>query len=145
MDGNMGMGMDAAWHSVLIGAPVLLLHLMTTTGLLIAGVGFYAYVAPYRELELIREGNVAAAIVLAGQTLAIAIPLAAMLANSVNVADIALWGVVTIVLQYIAILAARLMVKQLCEHIARGDIAAALVLVTGQIAAGLLNAAALSS
>lgn len=136
--------MDAAWHSVLVGLPILLVHLVVTVGLLIVGVGFYVYLAPYSELELIRKGNVAAAIVLAGQTLAIAVPLAAMMANSVNVADIALWGIVTIVLQYIAILATRLLIGRLCAQIDRGDIAAALVLATVQFVAGLLNAAALS-
>lgn len=136
--------MNEVWHSVLLGLPILLMHLAVTTGLLIGGVAVYVYAAPYRELELIREGNVAAAIVLSGQTLAIAIPLAAMMANSVNVMDIALWGVVTLILQFIAVLAARLLISQLGSHIARGDIAAALVLAVGQIAAGLLNAAAMS-
>ena len=137
--------MIAVWHSVLIGLPILLIHLTVTTALLICGVGIYVYAAPHRELEQIREGNVAAAIVLSGQTLAIAIPLAAMMANSVNVVDIALWGFVAIILQFIAIVAARLLISQLVLHIMRGDIAAALVLAVGQIAAGLLNAAAMSS
>lgn len=137
--------MHAVWQSMLIGLPVLLVHLAVTTGLLIGGVALYVYAAPYREFELIREGNVAAAIVLSGQTLAIAIPLAAMMANSVNVMDIALWGIVTLILQFIAVLAARLTISELRSRIVRGDIAAALVLAIGQIAAGLLNAAAMSS
>lgn len=136
--------MNAAWQSVLVGLPILLIHLAVATGLLIGGVALYVYLAPYRELELIREGNVAAAIVLAGQTLGLAIPLAAMLVSSVNVADIALWGIIALMLQYIAILAVRLSISQLCAHIARGDVAAALVLAIGQVAAGLLNAAAVS-
>jgi putative membrane protein len=135
--------MEAAWHSVLVGLPVLLVHLAVTIGLLIGGVSLYVYLAPYRELGLIREGNVAAAVVLAGQTLAIAIPLAAMMANSVSIPDIVLWGIITIILQYVAIVSARFLVRRLGEHIARGDVAAALVLAVGQIAAGLLNAAAL--
>jgi uncharacterized membrane protein YjfL (UPF0719 family) len=72
-------------------------------------------------------------------------PLAAMTANSINVVDIALWGIAAIILQFIAIVAARLLISQLVLHIMRGDIAAAVVLAVGQIAAGPLNAAALSS
>lgn len=135
---------NAAWISLLIGLPILLIHLAVTTCLLIGGVALYVYAAPYRELKLIREGNVAAAIVLSGQTLAIAIPLAAMMANSVNVMEITLWGVVTLVLQFIAVMAARLLISQLGLQIARGDIAAALVLAVGQAAAGILIAAAMS-
>ncbi len=137
-------GMESAWHSVLAGLPTLLVHLALTTGLLIGGVAIYVSFAPYRELELIREGNVAAAIVLSGQTLALAIPLSAMMAHSVSIPDIVLWGVITIALQFIAIVAVRLTIHHLTALIRRGDIASALVLASGQIVAGILNAAALS-
>jgi len=68
----------AAWASILAGLPILLIHLAATTALLIGGIALYVSFAPYRELELIREGNVAAAIVLSGQTFGLAIPLAAI-------------------------------------------------------------------
>jgi putative membrane protein len=136
--------MTSAWNSVLAGLPILLVHLALTTGLLMAGIVGYVLFAPYRELELIREGNVAAAIVLSGQTLALTIPLSAMLATSVSIPDIALWGVITILLQFIVIIAVRLSIHHLTALIRRGEIAPAVVLACGQIAAGILNAAALS-
>jgi putative membrane protein len=134
----------SAWQSILAGLPILLVHLAVTTGLLIGGVALYVSLAPYRELKLIREGNIAAAIVLSGQTLALAIPLAAMMAHSVSVPDIVLWGLVTVVLQFIAIAAARLLIRHLPDLIERGEVAPALVLACGQVVAGILNAAALS-
>ena len=137
--------MNAAWASVVAGLPVLLVHLATATALLIGGVAIYVTAAPYRELELIRQGNVAAAIVLAGQTLALAIPLAIMMARSINVPDILIWGLVAIVVQFVAVVAAKLSIPHLPAAIGRGEIASALVLVTAQVAAALLNAAALSS
>jgi putative membrane protein len=127
----------------MISLPVLLLHLAVTTGLFIGGVSLYVYLAPYRELELIREGNVAAAVVLSGQILGLAIPLAAMMANSITAMGVGLWGVVTIVLQYIAIVSVRLTIPRLCDHISRGDVAVAMVLAVAQVSAGLLNAAAM--
>ncbi len=136
--------MNSAWNSVLAGLPILLVHLALTTGLLMAGVAGYILFAPYRELELIRSGNIAGAIVLSGQTLALTIPLAAMLANSVSVPDIVLWGAITIFLQFIAIVAVRLTIHNLPALIRRGEVAPAVVLACGQIAAGILNAAALS-
>jgi putative membrane protein len=137
--------MGMASHSLMLGVPVLLIHLAVTTALFIAGVSLYVYIAPYRELELIREGNIAAAVVLSGQTLGIAIPLAAMMANSITAPGIVIWGVVTIVLQYVAILSVRLSVRGLCGCVARGEVAVAMVLAVAQLSAGLLIAAAMTA
>lgn len=136
--------MHAAWISVLSGFPVLIVQLAATTALFVVGLAIYVWVTPYREVKLLRDGNVAAAISLSGQMLALAIPLGAMLAHSVNLADIVLWGVVTVVLQLIAFAAVALVVRNLPAAIERGEIAPALVLATAQIIAGIFNAAAMS-
>lgn len=136
--------MLAAWHSVLSGFPVLLVHLATTTALFFAGVAIYVWVTPYREITLIRAGNVAAAITLSGQMLALAIPLGAMMAHSVSVPDIVVWGAVTVVLQLIAFAVVAIIIRNLPQAIERGEVASALVLACGQIVAGILNAAAMS-
>ncbi len=136
--------MIAAWYSVLAGFPVLLVHLATTTGLFFAGLAIYVAVTPYREIQLIRSGNIAAAIVLAGEMLALGIPLAAMMAHSVSVPDIVLWGVVTVILQLIAFAVVAVLIRDLPRSIERGEAGPALILATGQIVAGLLNAAAMS-
>jgi putative membrane protein len=138
------VAVNSAWNSVLAGLPILLVHLALTTGILIGGITLYVKLAPYRELELIREGNVAAAIVLSGQTMGLTIPLAAMLATSVSVPDILFWGVITIALQFLAIAAVRLTIHHVPALIKQGQVAPAVVLACGQIAAGILNAAALS-
>lgn len=136
--------MLAAWNSVVAGFPVLLVQLATTTALFVIGVAIYVWLTPYRELTLIRQGNVAAAITLSGQMLALAIPLGAMLAHSVNLPDIVLWGVVALILQLIAFATAAVLVRDLRHAIERGEIAPALVLATAQIVAGIFNAAAMS-
>ena len=136
--------MLAAWNSVVAGFPVLLAQLGTTTGLFVIGLAIYIWLTPYRELKLVRDGNIAAAITLAGQMLALAIPLGAMLAHSVSLPDIALWGVVTVILQLIAFAAVALVVRNLPAAIERGDIAPALLLAAAQITAGIFNAAAMS-
>jgi putative membrane protein len=136
--------MLAAWNSVVAGFPVLLAQLATTTGLFVIGLAIYIWLTPYRELKLVRDGNIAAAITLAGQMLALAIPLGAMLAHSVSLPDIALWGVVTVILQLIAFAAVALVVRNLPAAIERGDIAPALLLAAAQIVAGIFNAAAMS-
>jgi putative membrane protein len=136
--------MLAAWNSVVAGFPVLLVQLAATTGLFIAGLAIYIWLTPYREVKLIREGNIAAAITLTGQMAALAIPLGSMLAHSVNLADILLWGVVAVLLQLIAFAAVAILVRHLPKAIERGEIASALVLAAAQIVAGVFNAAAMS-
>jgi putative membrane protein len=136
--------MIAAWNSVLAGLPVLILQLAVTTAIFFVGLFVYFSLTPYRELKLLREGNVAAAIVLAGEMLALAVALGAMLAHSVNVPDIVLWGFVTIILQLIAAGAVAVVLRHLPAAIERGEIAPALVLAAAQLSAGILNAAAMS-
>jgi putative membrane protein len=120
------------------------MHLATTLVLFGIGIVIYVMVTPYREISLIRHGNVAAAISLSGQILALAIPLAAMMANSVSFSDIALWGVVTLVLQLITFLVVATVIRHLPASIERGEVVPALVLACAQIATGLLIAAAMS-
>ena len=136
--------MIAVWNSVVAGLPVLIIHLGVTTGIFIAGLAIYIWVTPYHELRLIRQNNVAAAITITGAMLALVIPLAATMANSVSVADIFLWGMVAVVLQLIAFGVVALLFRQLAQAIERGDIAPALVLAAAQISTGILNAAAMS-
>jgi putative membrane protein len=140
----MGAALIAAWHSVLAGLPVLLAHLATTTGLFFVGLAIYVWVTPYREIALIRQGNTAAAISLTGQMLALGIPLSTMMAHSVSLPDILLWGIVTVILQLIAFGVVAVVIRKLPQAIERGEMAPALVLAGGQIVAGLLNAAAMS-
>jgi putative membrane protein len=134
----------AAWNSVLTGLPVLILQLAVTTGVFLVGLIVYFSLTPYRELQLLRDGNVAAAVVLAGEMLALVVPLAAMLAHSVNVPDIVLWGIVAIILQLIAAAAVAVVLRRLPAAIERGEIGPALVLAAAQLSAGILNAAAMS-
>ena len=81
------------------GLFVLLLHLLTTLALLALGALCYMGVTPFRERILIATGNTAAGLVLAGTLIALAIPLAAMLATSHVWLDIVVWGLVAVILQ----------------------------------------------
>src|SRR5262245_66678796 len=78
------------------GLPVLLLQFAVVLALLIVGMLVYMAVTPFRERELVQHGNAAAATVLGGALVALAIPLAALLATSGAVLDIVAWGVVAV-------------------------------------------------
>src|SRR5215469_11133566 len=123
------------------GLPVLLLQFVICIVLLVVGVTIYTLVTPFRERELLRQGNVAAATVLSGAVVALAIPLAALLATTRAVLDILVWGIVAILLQLITVLIASHAMKRLQLRVDDGNVAAALPIAAAQLAIALLNAA----
>jgi putative membrane protein len=126
------------------GLPVLLAHFAVTLALLGVGVACYNALTPFHELGLVREGNTAAGIVLGGNFVALAIPLAATLATSLVTLDIVIWGLVALVVQLIAFVAAARLIPGLRGMIESGNTAAACMLAGIQVAVALLNAGAMA-
>jgi len=126
------------------GFPVLVVHLLVTVGLLGLGAAVYATLTPWKEVRLIRQGNAAAAVALGGVLLGLAIPLAVSLSVSTTVRDIVIWGVATLVLQLAAFRLVDLFLTGLPQRIQRGEIAAAVLLVSAKLATALILAAALT-
>ena len=126
------------------GLPQLLAQFLTTVVLLAAGVAIYTWFTPYRERELIRRGNTAGGIVYAGAMVALAIPLAALLATTASLLDIVVWGVVALLIQLLTLaVVSLLLLRHLKGMIEAGNVAAALAVAATQIAVALLNAAAM--
>ena len=125
------------------GLPMLLLQFLLVLVLLVAGIFAYMAVTPFHEREMMRNGNAAAATVLGGALLAIAIPLAALLATSGALLDILVWGVVAVLLQLLTVIILLHSLRGMRANIEAGEIAAAIPLVAAQLSIGLLNAAAM--
>ena len=136
--------LSAVFGALQTGLPVLLLQFVTTVALLALGIGCYVMITPFNEWRLVRDGNVAAGLVLAGAIVALAIPLAATLASSLVTLDIVLWGLVALVLQLLTFVAVALLARGLRAMIEAGNVAAALMLIGIQIAVALLNAGAMA-
>ena len=126
------------------GLPVLIAHLAVTLGLLGVGVLCYNAITPFHEIGLVREGNTAAGVVLGGNFVALAIPLAATLATSLVALDIVVWGVVALALQLAAFALAARLIPGLRQMIEGNNTAAAAMLVGIQVAVALLNAGAMA-
>lgn len=126
------------------GLWVLLPQLAVTLVLLAVGVAIYMRITPFDERGMVEKGNVAGGVTLGGSVLALSIPLAATLATSHSLIDIAVWGVVALILQLIAFAAATLLLHGLRRNIEDGNVAAALTLIGMQIAVALVNAAAVA-
>ena len=136
--------MDSILATLLQGLPVLVGQFAATLALLGIGMACYMAITPFNEWRLVREGNVAAGVVVAGTLVALAMPLAATLATSLLVLDIVLWGLVALVIQLLTFLAAASLLRGLRGMIEAGNIAAALVLIGIQLAVALLNAGAMA-
>ena len=136
--------MDAAIQSFLAGIPFLLSHFGVTVLMLVIGVFIYMWITSHDERALIREGNTAAAISLAGAILGLSIPLAFCMASSVNVYDIVIWGIVTLVIQLATFWIIDIWLRDLSKRIEEGQVGTAILLVSVKLAVASINAAAVS-
>jgi putative membrane protein len=136
--------MDAVLQSLFSGFPYYLLHSATTLVMLAVGVGIYLLITPYKEVRLVRAGNTAAAISLAGAVVGLALPLAFSLAASINVFDIVIWGGVALIMQLLAFAIVWLVLRDLPRRITDGEVAAAVVLAAISLAVAMVNAAAVA-
>jgi len=136
--------MGPVLESFVAGVPVLLIHVVVTAAMLVAGLVVYTWITPHRDVALVRAGNVAAAVSLSGAILGLALPLAVCLAVGVNVADIAIWGFLTLVMQLSAFRVADMLIRDLSRRIENDELAPALVLSAIKLAVAAVVAAAVS-
>jgi putative membrane protein len=123
--------------------PDFFAYLALSIVLLVAFVTAYVLVTPQHELPLIRKGNVSASIVFGGTLLGFALPLASAVAHSVSIIDLLLWGAIAGVVQGIASLLLRLVIRDLRAHIESDRVSVAITMASLKLAMGLLNAAAI--
>lgn len=104
----------------------------------------YTRLTPHREFELIREGNVAASVALVGAIIGFALPTSNIIANSVSVLDFLVWTVIAGAVQLLAFYIVHVLLKDLPQRIAKGDVAAALYVAGVAVAVGMLNSACMT-
>ncbi|MFX4221284.1 MAG: DUF350 domain-containing protein [Thalassobaculum sp.] len=130
--------------SLLSGLPYLVLHLAVTLAMLGVGAWLYEKITPIRELDLIRAGNVAAAVSYSGALLGLAIPLAVCMAASINVVDIVVWGVVALALQLAVVRLVEAILGGLWHRIEGNEIGPAILVAAVKLSVAAVNAAAIS-
>ncbi len=104
----------------------------------------YTAVTPHHEFTLIRGGNMAAAIAFGGALIGFEAPLASAIIHSLSLIDMAVWGIVALLVQLLVYLVARLCDSRLSERIAGGDASAGVFVATLSVAVGMLNAACIT-
>ena len=127
------------------GLPVVIGHFLAAVALLMFGTFCYLKITPFRERELIAQNNLAAAYVLVGTLLALAIPITATLATSGTLIDIVIWGLLALLLQLATFAAVSLFLHGLRKMVLEDNVAAAVTLAGLQIAVALLNAGVMAA
>lgn len=106
----------------------------------------YQVATPYNERNLIRGGNVAAAITLGAALLGYVLPLASALEHTVSLMEFAAWALLAGVIQIVTFTVVRMVVmRDFSERITRGELAAAIYMASISLGVGLLNAASMSA
>jgi putative membrane protein len=121
-----------------------IVYLAVSLAFLAAFAAIYIRVTPYREISLIREGNLAASFSLSGALLGFIVPLSSAVQHSVSLVDMAIWGLVAMVVQIAAFIVVKLLIPSLTQDIAAGKTAPGFFLGALSLGVGLLNAACMS-
>jgi putative membrane protein len=121
-----------------------LVYLAVSLALLAIFMAIYIRVTPYREIALIRQGNMAASFSLSGSVLGFVIPLAAAVQHSVSLADMLIWGVIAMAVQLLTFVAVKLMLPSIGQDIPADKGASGFFLGCMSLGVGLLNGACMS-
>jgi len=131
-------------HS-LSGLPAFLLYFVVAGVLIVAYMFVYTWLTIHHEFELILHQVPGAAIALGMSLIGFALPLTSAIAHSSDVIDMAIWGIVALIVQVLAYYLARIPVPDLSKRIAEGELGPAIWLGCASVTAGLINAASMSS
>jgi putative membrane protein len=128
----------------LAGLPAFLAYFCTAFIIVLLYLYVYTRVTPHDEFALIRKNVPGAAIALGLSLLGFALPVASAIAHAQNLVDCAVWSVIALIVQIVVYFVVRIPVPDVSGRIAAGDIAPAIWLGASSLAAGALNAAAMS-
>jgi putative membrane protein len=120
------------------------LHLAVGIGLFAVFVAAYQRTTPHNELELIRNGNTAAAIGLAGALIGFAIVQSRMIAYSDGIAETVLWALIGLSVQVAGHWALSRFMPRIYAAIEDGEVASGITKAAVAIALGLINAASMT-
>ncbi|HJQ57588.1 MAG TPA: DUF350 domain-containing protein [Vineibacter sp.] len=125
--------------------PKFIGYLLVAMALAGAFVTVYMRITPYNEVELVRKGNVAAALNIVGAFLGFCAPLASTIAHSISILDVVIWAVVALIVQIGVHFACRWLIPGLVRLIEEeGNVAAGFLGGGLAFGIGTLNAACLT-
>lgn len=128
----------------LAALPHFLAYLGVSILVLAVFLVIYTWMTRHNEWDLIRRGNTAASVSLSGALIGFSLPLASVIAHAGDFADLVVWALVAMVVQLIAYFLVNVIASDVSAAIERGQMAQAVMLGTGGVVMGILNAACLT-
>lgn len=132
-----------AIESFVSSFPNFVIMTLAAGAMLVIATIIYILLTPWKELALVRGGNGAAGLALAGAITGLAIPLASALASSYELFDLMIWGFAALLLQLIAYRVVDLLLSGIPARIENDEAGAAIVLIAAKLATAMLLAAGL--
>lgn len=128
----------------LITLPGFALYFASAMILLAIFVTIYTRLTPQQEWTLIRNGNTAATLSLGGALIGFVLPLGSVIANSLSLVDMLIWGGVAMIVQLLVFSMLRLLLPQLPARITNNETAAGGISAAFSVSIGVLNAACMT-
>ena len=136
--------MNASLESLANGFPFLIYYLLLVTAIYIVGLIVYIKLTPHKEIALVNEGNMAAAISLSAVVIGLALPLASCLIAKVSLIDVLVWGVVSLLLQLFLFRLADMIFAGMPQRIIDDELPAATVMASFKLAGSIILAVAIA-
>ena len=130
--------------NVISGFPAFLAYLAAAFALVAAYLAIYVTATAHREIALIRDGNLSAALALGGSLVGYCLPLSMAIRNAQSILDCLVWGLIGLVVQIAVYWIVRWVLPGLSGRIEADETAAAVLLGTASLSAGIVNAACMS-
>ncbi len=128
----------------LTGLPDFLIYFAVATVLVALYLALYTLATMHNEFALIRQNVISAATALGFSLVGFALPLASAIVHANSIVDCLVWGLVAFAVQLLVYWLVRLLMPNLSQRIAAGEMAAALFLGAASLSAGIINAAAMT-
>jgi len=136
--------MSPALDSLANGFPWLVFYLLIVTIIYLAGLFIYVKLTPHKELELVQNGNMAAAVSFSALVISLALPLSACLINKMSLVDVAMWGTLSLFLQLFLFRLTDGIFKGMPQRIINDEVPAATVLAAFKLAGSIILAFAIA-
>lgn len=121
-----------------------IVYFITAIILLVIYSKVYEKITPYKEFDLIANGNTAAACSYGGSLLGFTIPLASAITHSPGLLDMMLWGLIALIVQILTFLAVKMIFPAIVADIPANQLSKGIFLGIVSILVGILNAACIS-
>lgn len=130
--------------STLAGLLDFLIFFVIAIALVVLYLGIYTLATMHNEFALIRQNVISASTALGFSLVGFALPLGSAIVHAQSIVDLLVWGLVALAVQIVVYWLVRLLMSNLSQRIASGEMAAALFLGAASLSAGIINAASMT-